>query len=99
SLSRLLGRPLDRSEIARDLIRRLDFHHAQAVEAGPYSLNDHYRGRSEHLGHEVEVGTATGPIAGRLVDLDLRSGLTLECTDGRVRQVAGQDVASIANRD
>jgi BirA family transcriptional regulator, biotin operon repressor / biotin---[acetyl-CoA-carboxylase] ligase len=99
SLRKLLGRPLDRSEVARALIRRLDFHYAQALASGPDSLNDHYRERSEHLGHEVEVSTANEVILGRLADLDLRAGLTLELDDGSRRQVAGRDVASIINRD
>ena len=84
SLRRLLGRPLDRSEVARAIIQRLDFHHAQATASGPDSLNDHFRRRSEHLGREVEVSTPTESIVGRLVDLDLRAGLTLELpADGR----------------
>ena len=99
SLRTLLGRPLDRSEVARTLIRRLDDHHAQATRSGADSLNDHYRRRSEHLGHEVEVGTATGTIVGRLVDLDLRAGLTLALPSGETRQVAGREVAAIVNRD
>ena len=99
SLQRLLGVPLDRSDVARALIQRLDFHHAQAVAAGPDSLNDHYRSRSEHLGHEVEVSTATETVVGRLVDLDLRSGLTLALPGGQVRKIPGRDVAAIAHRD
>ena len=99
SLRKLLGRPLDRSEVARMLIQRLDFHHAEATRSGPDSLNDHYRERSEHLGHEVEVSTANGPIVGKLVGLDLRAGLTLTLPDGETRQVAGRDVAAIVNRD
>ncbi len=35
SLEILLGRPLDRTEIARSLIQRLDFHHARALLHGP----------------------------------------------------------------
>jgi BirA family transcriptional regulator, biotin operon repressor / biotin---[acetyl-CoA-carboxylase] ligase len=99
SLRKLLGRSLDRSEVARALIQRLDFHYAQALDSGPDSLNDPYRERSEHLGHEVEVGTANEVIVGRLVDLDLREGLALELADGSRRQVAGRDVAAIVNRD
>lgn len=99
SLGQLLARPVDRSEAARALIQRLDHHYVQAVASGPDSLNDHYRKRSEHLGHEVEVGTSTESILGRLVDLDLRNGLTLELPDGRTRAIAGRDVAAIANRD
>jgi BirA family transcriptional regulator, biotin operon repressor / biotin---[acetyl-CoA-carboxylase] ligase len=99
SLRKLIGRPLDRSEIARALIQRLDFHYTRAISSGSDSLNDHYRKRSEHLGHEVEVTTATETITARLVDLDLRTGLKLQLADGPLRQFAGQDVAAIVNRD
>jgi BirA family transcriptional regulator, biotin operon repressor / biotin---[acetyl-CoA-carboxylase] ligase len=99
SLQRLLGRPLDRSEIARALIRRLDFHHAQAMESGPDSLNEPYRRLSEHFGREVEVGTTSGLLSGRLVGLDLRAGLALELAGGEIRKVGARDVAAIVNRD
>ena len=97
SISRLVGRPLDRSEIARSLIRRLDFHYNQAISLGPDWLNTDYRRRSEHLGREVEVSIANESIPGRLLDLDLRIGLTLELPDGQRRQVAGHDVVAIVN--
>jgi BirA family transcriptional regulator, biotin operon repressor / biotin---[acetyl-CoA-carboxylase] ligase len=99
SMQRLLGRPLDRSEIARSLIQRLDFHHSRAVEAGPDSLNDPYRRHSEHLGHAVEVTTSSEVLHGRLVDLDLRAGLTLELLDGRTWSIAGRDVVAIVNHE
>jgi BirA family biotin operon repressor/biotin-[acetyl-CoA-carboxylase] ligase len=99
SLQRLLGRPLDRSEVAQALIRRLDFHHARAMESGPESLNAPYRERSEHLGHDVEVSTPTETVVGRLVDLDLRAGLTVELPAGPKRVIAGTDVTSIVNQD
>ena len=87
SLRLLLGRTVDRSEVARALIRRLDFHHARAVATGPDSLDEPYRRLSEHFGRQVEVTTATATIAGRLVGLGLRSGLTVEQADGRVERI------------
>jgi BirA family transcriptional regulator, biotin operon repressor / biotin---[acetyl-CoA-carboxylase] ligase len=98
SLQRLLGRPLDRSEIVRALIQRLDFHHAHAIASGPDSLNEPYRRYSEHLGHSVEVSTTTETLHGRLVGIDLRTGLTLDLHEGQARLVAGRDVAAIVNR-
>ncbi len=98
SLQRLSGRPFDRSEVARSLIQRLDFHHSRAVEAGPGSLDEPYRQKSEHLGHQVEVSTAHGFVEGRLVGLDLRSGLRVE-TDVDSVEILGRDVQAILNRD
>jgi BirA family biotin operon repressor/biotin-[acetyl-CoA-carboxylase] ligase len=86
SLVRLGGGPIDRSELARDLIHRLDFWYEQVVTGGPAVLNASWRARSEHLGKEVLVTTPTKSVHGRLVDLDLSDGLTVElaaeCTQG-----------------
>lgn len=97
SLQRVLGRSLDRSEVARALIRRLDHHHARASEGGPATLNEPYRRLSEHLGFDVRVATPTGEHAGRLTDLDLGSGLTLVEQDGTARLIAGRDATAIVN--
>jgi BirA family biotin operon repressor/biotin-[acetyl-CoA-carboxylase] ligase len=98
SVQRLVGRPLDRSEIARSLIQRLDFHHNQAIEKGPESLDEPYRRKSEHLDHQVEVSTGSEIVVGRLIGLDLRSGLTVESETGRI-EIPGRDVLSITHRD
>lgn len=78
------GRPADRSEVARDLIRRLDHWYTSARSLGPAALNTPWRDRSEHLGRLVRVDTPAGPRSGRLVDLDLHRGLTLETVSGGV---------------
>jgi BirA family biotin operon repressor/biotin-[acetyl-CoA-carboxylase] ligase len=82
------GRPADRSEIARDLIRRLD-HWYEAVHAqGPGALNAPWCDRSEHLGRIVRVLTPSGYRSGRIVDLDLHVGLTIQPRPG---DASGQD--------
>ncbi len=75
------GRTFDRSELARDLIRRLDRWYDQGVRDGPASLNAAWRDLSEHLGRRVRVTTPLQTLAGRLVDLDFQRGLTLDPTD------------------
>lgn len=99
SLRALLGRPVDRSETARSLLRRLDALYVEAIASGPDSLNAPLRDRSEHLGHDVEVATPAGTLAGRLVDLGLRDGLTLALPGGETRRVAWPEVKAIVNRD
>jgi len=99
SLRRLAGRTLDRSDVVRDVIRALDALYDRAAAEGPESLHDAYRERSEHLGRAVEVATPAGPVLGRLVDLDLRSGLVVEQDDGRSAMIAGREVTAIVNRD
>lgn len=71
------GMTLDRSEVARDLIRRLDHWYEASLSFGCETLNGPWCARSEHVGRDVRVVTPTGPRAGRLLDLDVRHGLTL----------------------
>ena len=76
------GTTVDRSEVARDLIRRLDHWYDASLSFGCEILNASWRARSEHFGRIVRVATPSGPRAGRLVDLDVRNGLTLALEGG-----------------
>jgi BirA family transcriptional regulator, biotin operon repressor / biotin---[acetyl-CoA-carboxylase] ligase len=80
---------LDRSEIARDLIRRLDHWYGASLSFGCETLNAPWCARSEHVGRDVRVDTPTGPRAGRLVDLDVRHGLTLALETGHDLDASG----------
>jgi BirA family biotin operon repressor/biotin-[acetyl-CoA-carboxylase] ligase len=71
------GAPADRSEVARDLIRRLDHWYDASQAGGAVVLSAPWRARSEHLGKTVRVVTPSHHFVGRLVDLDLDHGLTL----------------------
>jgi BirA family biotin operon repressor/biotin-[acetyl-CoA-carboxylase] ligase len=86
------GGPVDRSEVARDLIRRLDHWYEAVRSLGYAALNAPWRDRNEHLGRIVRVATADGCRSGRLIDLDLRLGLTLDV--GRADE-SGRDPAGI----
>lgn len=90
------GRPVDRSEVARDLIRRLDHWYEAARSTGCAALEAPWRERSEHLGQIVRVETPAGPRSGRVVDLDLRLGLTLDAApeDGRGSPPSGDGPAT-----
>ncbi len=79
------GAAVDRSDVARGLLRRLDAWYENGLTQGPESLNSPWRDRSEHLGRHVCVLTRDEPVHGRLVDLDLHYGLTLELGDARLR--------------
>ena len=82
SLRALAGRTFDRSEVVRDLIRRLDHWYDRGLREGPNSLAPAWRDLSEHLGRRVRLTTPNGPLVGRLVDLDLERGPMLETDDG-----------------
>ncbi len=72
------GEVVDRSELCRDLIRRLDKWYDLSRADGPHVLNVPWRAFSEHLGRVVNVATPGGTIIGRVVDIDLILGLSLE---------------------
>jgi BirA family biotin operon repressor/biotin-[acetyl-CoA-carboxylase] ligase len=99
SLGRVTGRRIDRSELVRALIQRLDVWYELGRASGPESLNPPWRDRSEHLGRLVAVTTPDGPAHGRLDDLHLQRGILLTLADGRRRQIALPEVLSIAPID
>jgi biotin-(acetyl-CoA carboxylase) ligase len=69
---------VDRSDVASHLIGRLDYWYDLVRSRGCAALNAPWRDRNELLGQVVRVTTPSGPRSGRLVDLDVHLGLTLE---------------------
>ena len=59
------------------MIRRLDHWYDASRSRGIEILNAPWQARSEHLGRTVRIATTTGSLSGRLVEIDLRLGLTL----------------------
>ncbi len=99
SLGIVTGRRIDRSELARALLQRLDAWYELGRTCGPESLNRPWRDRSEHLGQTVAVATPQGPVLGRLDDLHLQHGLSLTLPDGRRRQVPLPEVLAVGPPD
>jgi BirA family biotin operon repressor/biotin-[acetyl-CoA-carboxylase] ligase len=99
SLGILAGGPVDRSELARALIRRLDARYAESLARGDDLLGGSWRARFEPLGRAVLVETSSGTIAGLLADANLRRGLTIAAADGRTRLVSGPEILSLSLRD
>lgn len=99
SVRTLAGVPVDRSELARALILRLDARYEEARREGVGRLAAPWRDRSEHLGRPVVVSTPTGPLCGRLDDLDLWDGLRLTAADGTQVAVPARHVLSIDPAD
>jgi BirA family transcriptional regulator, biotin operon repressor / biotin---[acetyl-CoA-carboxylase] ligase len=97
------GEPFDRSEVARDLIQRLDQWYVACRSCGIEILNSPWQARSEHVGKTVRITTTTGSLNGRLVAIDLRHGLTLavpvaargESGDGNVLELPRLPIADI----
>jgi BirA family biotin operon repressor/biotin-[acetyl-CoA-carboxylase] ligase len=99
SLGLLAGAPIDRSELARALIRGLDARYGESLARGAEPLGRSWRDRFEPLGRSVRVETISGPIAGLLADADLRRGLTVVAGDGRTRLVPGPEVLGLSPGD
>lgn len=78
SLSQLVGGPVDRSEVVRALVRRLDGHYERARAEGPGPLARTWRDRSEHLARQVVVRARSAEFQGRLVELELLGAVVLE---------------------
>ena len=80
------GEPVDRSEVARDLIGRLDHWYRASRSGGVDALNAPWQSRSEHLGRLVRITTNAGEMSGRLMEIDLGKGLTLSVADESPRE-------------
>ncbi len=91
SVQILNDRPVDRSDLVRDLIGRLDARYDPTSPDRYESLVARWRDLSEHLGRRVCVSTPSGEARGRLVDIDLEDGLRLrDDFDSRVHVPMGQ---------
>jgi BirA family transcriptional regulator, biotin operon repressor / biotin---[acetyl-CoA-carboxylase] ligase len=99
SLHLLTGDRLDRSEVARALIERLDDLYDQGLSAGAYVLCEPWRARFESIGRLVQVQTTSATVSGRLLDADLQSGLTLTSADGPPGLIPTVDVVSLTCAD
>jgi BirA family biotin operon repressor/biotin-[acetyl-CoA-carboxylase] ligase len=95
SMLRLAGRRFDRSEIARLLLRRLDYWYGLGLVDGPASLDTPVRSRSEHLGRDVRVATTTGVVEGRLESIEVGRGITVAGRDGDSIRLDGRDIRAI----
>ncbi|MEO6811511.1 MAG: biotin--[acetyl-CoA-carboxylase] ligase [Isosphaeraceae bacterium] len=99
SLQVLRVEPLDRSEVVRSLIRRIDAHYLNGLNGDDALLNACWRDRLELRGLRVQVQTTSEIIHGCLFDANLRHGLTLKTDQGDARQVPGAEVVSMARAE
>jgi BirA family biotin operon repressor/biotin-[acetyl-CoA-carboxylase] ligase len=90
SLADLAGHPIDRVALLGSLLDELDAE-LTALESGASPL-DRYRVACATLGTDVTVETATGPVAGRAVDVDATGGLVVEGSAGRTTLTSGEIV-------
>lgn len=78
SIQVLNGAPVDRSELARDLIIRLDSLYSRCLDEGTEFLGKTWENLSEYQGERVRVRTPGVEYQGLLIKLDPVEGVTLE---------------------
>jgi BirA family biotin operon repressor/biotin-[acetyl-CoA-carboxylase] ligase len=96
SLSIVSGGRVDRSELARAVIQRLDAWYELGNSNGPETLNPPWRDRSEHLGRVVAVVTPLGRALGRLDEVHLQRGLSLVLSDGQRCVIPAKEIISVS---
>lgn len=95
SLQILTDAPIDRSELARDLLRRLDALYEASLQEGASALGSLWSMRSEHLGQAVIVETTGECFRGRLDSIDLWDGLRLRTHLDEICQVSADQIRAI----
>ena len=95
SLRILLGRAVDRSELARELIHQLDARYQEGLQQGAGPLDRAWRDRLEQLGRPVRVETAAGILSGRLIAAGLESGVLIAPDEGPMRAVAAPEILAL----
>lgn len=92
SVAEAAGRPVDRLELLRALLRRLDHWHARLMAGEQAALHAAWRDRLSGIGEPVRVETGAGPIAGRAEGVDATGALLVRDPAGRLHTVTTGDV-------
>jgi BirA family biotin operon repressor/biotin-[acetyl-CoA-carboxylase] ligase len=95
SLQALRDEPLDRSEVARSLILRLDDHYGRGLAEGAAALNERWSLLLEAIGTLVRLETVGGPVVGRLIGADLTRGVRVRLAGAGVRTLPTAEVTAI----
>ena len=93
SLSDELGRSIERREVLRALLTRLDQRYDQLRQGARSALFDAWRSRLRTLGQSVRAETPSGPIFGVAHDVTLDGGLILHDDQGRQHIVTAGEVS------
>jgi BirA family biotin operon repressor/biotin-[acetyl-CoA-carboxylase] ligase len=85
SLEAECGSPVDRTELAAELLRRLDVGYREALERGTNGVFERWPEYAEDLsGRWVRATTSRTTLEGRLISLSPRQGARLAAADGSV---------------
>ena len=83
SLAEHLGHPVERTEVIREVLRRLDWwvHRLSGADLG--LLHDAWVSRCNMLNDRIDVLCAAERYTGRVLDVSPMDGLILQCDDGQ----------------
>jgi BirA family biotin operon repressor/biotin-[acetyl-CoA-carboxylase] ligase len=95
------GREIDRTELAADLLFRLDRLYQEALDVGPISVWERWSDLAEDLAERPIVATTRRrQIAGRLLDVRPDRGARVVLPDGSVARIPSEELVRIEiNRD
>lgn len=82
SLRQIIGQPVDRLQIAQQLLRRLDALLADACQNGTETLHRAWRQRCDDIGRRLAVRCNNRDFTGYVVDVDPLQGLLLQLDVG-----------------
>lgn len=95
SVKILIGLSVDRSDLARALIQRIDYYYDEGIRFGPSPMNRAWRERLEPIGRDMRLSTAEGEVTGRLIDASLDRGLLISRDTGESRWFAYPEILGI----
>jgi BirA family biotin operon repressor/biotin-[acetyl-CoA-carboxylase] ligase len=96
SLMDLCCRPVDRSELARSLIQRLDDCYQRVRRGDAATLWQRWRELADLIGETVRVEMPRGELCGRLLDVDPARFVRLRAPGGAIFEFAPDEVLKIA---
>lgn len=96
SLSTLLGREIDRTELAAKLLFQLDQRYDEALRAGPSVIWESWQEHGEPLLHrQVVAFTRREEIQGQLLDLRPDKGARILRSDGTVANIPPEELVRL----
>jgi BirA family biotin operon repressor/biotin-[acetyl-CoA-carboxylase] ligase len=96
SLMELTGRRLDRSELIRLLIQRLDHLYHLAISGRSKRIWSAWHEHADLVGRIVQVERVSDRLRGRLIAIRLPEAVSLEVSSGKLLEVAADQVVSIS---
>jgi len=84
SLQELADRPVDRLELARQLLRELDYWLATVKNQGLARLHDEWSALCDNIGRRLTLVNNNRRFTGRVIDVNCQKGLMLQLDTGAV---------------